>query len=86
MTLVLYVNMINKFSEGRISSAVKRKLDSDQVDSTPSKMAANFVRSPRGLFKDYTHIYTEDDKKQYPVFNFSSIPTRNLNCCLPTIF
>lgn len=58
-------------SGGRIP-ATKRKAN-NRDDSPPPKMAANFNKTKRGLFKEYHHIYTEDGKKEYPVL-LSSAP------------
>lgn len=44
----------------------KRKIDHTNEDETPKKIAAQFSRSKRGLFKDYHHIYKED-RTEYPV-------------------
>lgn len=52
-------------SGGRIS-ATKRKA-TIRENSPPAKMAANFNRTKRGLFKEYNHIYKEEGKKDYPV-------------------
>lgn len=47
-------------SDGR-NLATKRKA-TVREDFPPAKMAANFNRTKRGLFKEYNHIYKEDGK------------------------
>lgn len=48
------------------SSSHKRKLPMED-ESSPTKIAASFTNSKRGLFKDYTHLYKEEGKKDYPI-------------------
>lgn len=51
----------------------KRKISIEEFsDSSSPKMAPKFSRSRRGLFKDYNHIYTDDNLKEYQVLLSSS--------------
>lgn len=45
----------------------RKNEDTGAGPETPHKMAPKFTRSARGLFKEYNHIYIEDNKKEYPV-------------------
>lgn len=47
-------------------SGGKKRKSGEVADAPPTKMAASFIKSKRGLFKDYVHMYT-DDRKEYPI-------------------
>lgn len=50
----------------------KRKSDENSDFITPVKMAAKYTRSRRGHFKDYNHIYVDNDRKEYTILLSSS--------------
>jgi hypothetical protein len=44
----------------------KRKMDGNG-DIIPNKICSKFTRNNRSLFKDYNHIYSDNNLKEYPV-------------------
>lgn len=60
---------MNDSSDGHNSLNLKRKgAPADHpIEEVPSKMAAKFSRSKTGLFKDYNHIYADENKTEYSV-------------------
>lgn len=71
---------MHESSDGLMFKTTKRKITEETLsDSSPAKMAANFSKNSRGLFKDYNHIYTEDGKSEYPVLLSPLLTTGKLD-------